>query len=138
MPIPASHLCTTLALIPFANATAAMEAPGWRQAAMTLALNSGEWVRRGGVLGCISVRQIRWTPSSGQNPEASRWDDWTLTIVLCRRHILTIAQKTGKSDIFDNICSENEQIYGTAAICLGQHNGLVWLFSTKNMPFFRC
>lgn len=56
-----------------------MDAPDWRQAASTRALNSGEWVRRTRGLGCIGVHQFRWTPSSDQNARASRWDNWTLT-----------------------------------------------------------
>ena len=58
MPVPASHLSTTLALVPWAWATPAIDASGWRQAANTRAFNSGEWVRRMGGLDAHAMPSV--------------------------------------------------------------------------------
>jgi hypothetical protein len=56
-PCPASHLWTTLGFRPFAMATAATEAPGWRQSRRTCLLNSALCTRRAGRWVCIGVHQ---------------------------------------------------------------------------------
>lgn len=82
---PLGHLRMTFVFRPCAMSTAETHAPGCRHSARMRALNSALWTRRLEVLGCIGVRQIRWTPSSGAAASGARWDRWTLTKILLAR-----------------------------------------------------
>jgi DNA-binding transcriptional LysR family regulator len=78
-----------LALNPFASATAAVEAPGWRARSITLALNSSECRRQPrlaglappGLLSIVSMCPCScvWTQASSTAYAGSRWVGLTHT-----------------------------------------------------------
>jgi hypothetical protein len=70
-----------LAFRPWANATAAIDAPGSRHSLSTRAFNSALcFLRIGFCSFMVSTSQFTWTPSSRTKQAHSRGDGWSLTL----------------------------------------------------------
>lgn len=97
--------------MPCSNATAAIDAPGWRQASTTAAFSSAPCVRRILFASIVSTWLSWWTLSSRAIPLRSRWVRRALTVQL---HVLQQVQdEQGTLDATEFTQGDSE------AICRG-------------------